>query len=68
MARNSKYHDKKVWQLAETEKQAEVLKTARLRTLRLAKEAADRDAVGRETATELPRPQVRRVNRSTPLL
>jgi len=33
------------------ERQAEAAKTTRLRALRLAKEAADRDAVSRQTAT-----------------
>ena len=47
MARNPKYQDTKVWQLAEEDRQAEALKTIRLRALRLTKEAADRDTADR---------------------
>jgi|HubBroStandDraft_4_1064222.scaffolds.fasta_scaffold3387275_1 hypothetical protein len=60
MARNRKYQDTKVWQLAEKEKQAESLKTTRLRALRLAKEAADRDTADQATATRADRGRVAR--------
>jgi hypothetical protein len=39
---------------SEDDKQAEVAKTARLRTLRLAKEAADQEQSGREVAPPAP--------------
>jgi len=39
----------------EERKQAEAAKTMRLRDLRLAKEAADRDAASREIAAAIPR-------------
>ena len=60
MARNRKYQDTKVWQLAEKEKQAESFKTTRLRALRLAKEAADRDTADQATATRADRGRVAR--------
>jgi hypothetical protein len=66
MAKNPKYQDTKVWQLAEKDKQAEALKTTRLRALRLTKEAADRDAANQATATALPRRQAHQLKRSTP--
>jgi hypothetical protein len=65
MARNPKYQDTKVWQLAEKDKQAEALKTTRLRALRLAKEAADRDAAKQVNAMALPRRQRYPLKRST---
>jgi hypothetical protein len=67
MARNPKYQDTRVWQLAEENRQAEALKTTRLRALRLTKEAADRDAADRGTATALLRRQARQLNRSAPV-
>lgn len=67
MARNPKYQDARVWQLAEENRQAEAHKTARLRALRLTKEAADRDAADRGIATVLPRRQACQLNRSAPV-
>jgi hypothetical protein len=64
MARNPKYQDAKVWQLAEENRQAEALKTARLRALRLTKEAADKDAADRGAAPVLSRRQARQLNPS----
>jgi len=51
----SKYIHVKVTPPAEDEKQAEATKTARLRASRLAKEATDRDAANRESATAPPK-------------
>jgi hypothetical protein len=49
----------------EDEKQVEAAKTARLRTFRLAKEAADRDATNREIATAPPKSRGRQLNHPT---
>ncbi len=49
----------------EDEKQAEAAKTARLRAIRLAKEAADRDATNREIAIAPPRRRGGRLNHPT---
>jgi hypothetical protein len=72
MAKYPKYQDAKVWSLAKDDKQAEADKTTRLRALRLAKEAADlakeaadKDAADRETATVRPKGHGRQLNRST---
>jgi hypothetical protein len=51
----SKYIHVKATLPDEDEKQVEAAKTARLRAVRLAKEAADRDAANREVATAPPR-------------
>ena len=67
MARNPKYQDTRVWQLAEENRHAEALKTTRLRALRLTKEAADKDAAERGTPTVLPRRQAHQLNRSAPV-
>jgi hypothetical protein len=45
----------KVMRPEEDEKQDEAAKTARLRALRLAKEAADRDAASRESTATAPK-------------
>jgi hypothetical protein len=65
MAKHPKYIDTKVWQLAEAEKQVVAVKTARLRALRLTKEAADRDTASREIAASLPRSRGHKLNRSS---
>jgi hypothetical protein len=49
----AKFADVKVWQVAEDDKQAEAVKTARLRALRLDREATDRDSASREIAAKL---------------
>jgi hypothetical protein len=67
MARNPKYQDTRVWQVAEEDRQAQALKIARLRALRLTKEAADREAASRVTATAVPKRQARQPNRSASL-
>jgi hypothetical protein len=67
MARNPKFQDTRVWQFAEEARQAQTLKITRLRALRLSKEAADRNAADRVTATAPPKRQARQLNRSTPL-
>jgi hypothetical protein len=48
----------------EDEKQAEAMKTALLRALRLTKEAADREASSRAIAAVPPRSRKHRVNQS----
>ena len=48
----------------EDEKQAEALKTARLRALRLTKEAADREVSSRAIAAVPPKSRKHRVNQS----
>jgi hypothetical protein len=50
-----KYVHVKVSLPSEEDKQVEAAKTARLRGLRLAKEAADRDAASRAVAAEPPK-------------
>jgi hypothetical protein len=48
----------------EAERQAEAAKTTRLRALRLAKEAADRDAARREVAVKAEQHRLNRASRS----
>lgn len=50
----------------EDAKQLEAAKTARLRAVRLAKEAADRDAAKRELAAAPPKSRRRQVDHPTP--
>jgi len=50
------------------EKQAEAVKTARLRALRLAKEATDKDAVSRAIVAVPPKGQRRQLDHSTSLV
>jgi hypothetical protein len=57
-----KYIHVKVRPPGEDEKQAELAKTARLRALRLIKEAADKAAAARETIAAPPRSRKREPN------
>jgi len=61
-----KYVHVKVKPSGEDEKQAELAKTARLRALRLLKEAADKEAAAREIVAAPPRSRKRQPNQ--PLL
>jgi hypothetical protein len=58
----TKFVHVKVWPPTEDEKQAGVAQTNRLRALRLAKEAADGDAAGREITATIPRGRSRQIN------
>jgi hypothetical protein len=49
----------------EDEKQAEAAKTARLRSLRLAKEAADQEQASRDVAPPAPRSRAPRISSPT---
>jgi hypothetical protein len=60
----TKFVHVKVWPLTEDEQQAGVAQTNRLRALRLAKEAADRDAAGRAIAATIPRGRSRQIKPS----
>jgi hypothetical protein len=55
----------KVEMPSEDEKQAEAAKTARLRSLRLAKEATDRARAGREVSVTAPKSREHRIRPPT---
>jgi hypothetical protein len=57
-----KYIHVKVSPLDDDEKQAELAKTARLRALRLIKEAADKETAARELVAAPPRSRKRQPN------
>ena len=63
-----KYIHVKVSPPDEGEKQAELAKTARLRALRLIKEAADKEAAARETVAAPPRSRKRQPNQPISLM
>lgn len=66
MVKTPKYQDTKVWQRAEEDRQAQDLNIARLRALRLSKEAADRNAGGPVAAAAAPVRERRQLHRPTP--
>lgn len=53
----------KLAEAADASREAEATKTARLRALRLAKEAADKEVAAREAAATAVKPRTRRAQR-----
>ena len=64
----SKRRDEEVMDFQKRRQGAEEAKLTRLRTLRLAKEAADRETLAKAKAEEAAQPPVKRIRRAKPVV